>query len=322
MEHPASLALTNGSLMRCKSLRLYVLLGCLLPGHVPALNMSSKETEVAGILETQFTTVVVAGADLLGGKGPYRNLSASVSNALRLPFAELLAALDSMPGGGRNEVVKDAVAVVVGAREFRPPSGLGSDQSLNCYVLALNPHARVDLRRMLVGVAQAPTDGGFAWTWTAHPTEGHPAPHEFFAIQLAPSYILVTNNVRDAGAVARALAPHPGSSARSADGPWRGRSARDIVGVRRRGSGDGGAVSGVDALQLFVDTRHHEGVLRLVGKGLDARSAEALSLPVGIRPFGPGKGGALETTFELGTGEEGVERLVGVWALFGFGLSL
>src|ERR1700686_1323982 len=86
-------------------------------------------TATAALVEERFETVFYANADLLLSTGPYKQLSEQSANTLRLPFADLFGGLESLGAHASADLLSKADAVLIGARDFRPPATLGDVQS-------------------------------------------------------------------------------------------------------------------------------------------------------------------------------------------------
>jgi hypothetical protein len=130
--------LMEGSIMETARwiCRIPILFAVLLSGSAWAV-ANSNQPQAASALFSEFETVFYAKADLLSSSGGYKGLSEQSANSLRVPFADLLGALDSLGKPISDEMLHDADAVLVGAKDFRPPAGLGAVRSQLCYVLVL-----------------------------------------------------------------------------------------------------------------------------------------------------------------------------------------
>jgi hypothetical protein len=107
-----------------------------------AQNLGPSETDgiarAAAVLARQFETVSYAKADFLSSTGAYRGMDARTADTVRFPFAELLGGLKFSGAHDPNEIFKNTDSVLAGAKEFRPPAGLGGVHSKDCYILILN----------------------------------------------------------------------------------------------------------------------------------------------------------------------------------------
>ncbi len=110
---------------------------------VPAPDQSS----IAAVLLQQFETVFYSRPDLLFGSQASKNLSKHDGNTLRIPFAYLVGALDALGNGASADVLANSEAVLVGAKDFSPPAGLGGVRSRSCYVVVVQSGSAFDFRK-------------------------------------------------------------------------------------------------------------------------------------------------------------------------------
>jgi hypothetical protein len=173
---------------------------CVLPlvGCPRKTVNTDLSTRVAALLAGRFETVAYARAGLLAG-GDYGPLSRGDASNLRFPFFNLRRGLESLHRGASAEVLGASREVLVGAREFLPPGGppphLGAVRSRFCYVVL--GACAVDLRRYVNEFHAGSIAGREIWQWRAPSVEGEEGPVRFYAVRIAPSYLIVANDIDD-----------------------------------------------------------------------------------------------------------------------------
>lgn len=301
-------------------------------GHsVPDINQS----QVASVLFGQFETVFYAKADLVSGSGGYKNLSPQDANTLRLPFAYLVGALDSLPDNASAGLLGSADAVLSGARDFHPPTGLGGVRSRFCYIVVLENSSTFELRKYFPQPPIASARGMTIWNWQVKLGEfgeNDPRPSSLYATQVAQSYVLVSNDLEELQTIAERLAS-PGRDSPDLSGirEWASVSPHDVWGYRRYrhtgiadriAAGMSGVTPGAEALIFFPDFERNAGVLRLLNSPADERTAANLNATAKLPPFRSTGAGAWETLIPFSSGEKTLEWMIGAMGLFGFGLYL
>jgi len=135
---------------RVKWIPAVMLVAFLLPGCArKATANAADQQRAATVMLDHFETVFYANGDLLSGSSGYRGLSQQDANTLRAPFGYLLQGLDVLGKAASNEMLGSIGAALVGAKDFRGPSGppphLGDVQSQFCYVIVLRSQSTFDL---------------------------------------------------------------------------------------------------------------------------------------------------------------------------------
>jgi hypothetical protein len=221
-----------------------------------------------------------------------------------------------------------ADAVLVGAKDFRPPKNLGDVQSQFCYILVLSRRSPAELagdfsRASKISVLAKP-----AWTWVVGPTEGRPESTHLYAVPLGESYILISNNLDDLGNVIQSVSSQTGdrtlmhlrdwNSVRDQQ-YWGYRHYRHEEGTNRVAAGLTETANDAQALIYLVDAKTRVSVLRLLTTANDSRTAANLNARAALPPFKPLQAGVWETTIPLAGDESTQERIIEVMGLFGFG---
>ena len=302
-----------------------------------AKDSGASQSSVASTLVQQFETVFYSKADLLSGSGSYLNLSKTDANALRVPFAYLLGALDSLENGASADVLANTEAVLVGAKDFRPPAGLGGVHSQSCYVLVLRGSSALDFHKYFHQSASVSAAGKPVWNWSAKLGEfgeKDPRPSSLYATQVTQLYALVCNDAAELHALAERLSsPDRDSQDPSASGmrDWPSFSQHDVWGYRRYrhtgianrdAAGMTNVTPGAEALIFFLVPAKKAGVLQLLNSPTDQRTASNMNAAGRLPPLRSVSSGVWETTIQL-SGDQGTsERMVALMWLFGFGLYL
>jgi hypothetical protein len=313
--------------------KVEILLAILSSGCTESM-ADSKQPQVALALFEQFETVFSAKTDLFSGSKGYRNLSQQDANTLRVPFANLIGALDSLPDHASVGLFASADAVLVGARDFHPPAGLGGVRSRFCYIVVLE-NSTFELRKYFSQPPIASARGMTIWNWQVKLGEfgeNDPRPSSLYATQVEQSYVLVSNDLEELQTIAKRLAS-PGRDSPDLSGirEWASVSPNDIWGYRRYrhtgiadriAAGMRGVTPGAEALIFFPDFERNAGVLRLLNSPADERTAANLNATAKLPPFRSTGAGAWETLIPFSSGEKTLEWMIGAMGLFGFGLYL
>lgn len=309
---------------------LFTAAGILLSGCHQGM-ASPNQSQAVSILAEQFETVFYAKAGLLKGFAGYNELSAKNANSLRIPFSDLIGALQSLGDQVPVEVFDAADAVFVGAKNFQSPNGLGGVRSQFCFIVAFRDGSRFDISKVAKNSSLITSVAGGIWTWETKPTEGQPGPQKFFAIQSSSAYLLVSNDLATLRVIAGGLASSDRTVHQVPSGlsDWQSLSQHDLWGYRRyphdeahdkNAAGTTDVTSTATSLLFFVDAGKKAAVLRLFASdGTTAVKMNAAGkLPL-LKPVGSN---SWETNISLSGDEASVERvLVAMW-LFGFGIYM
>jgi hypothetical protein len=287
----------------------------------------------ASVLFGQFETVLYAQADFLSSSPHFYGMEKASADSFRLPFAELLEGLKRAGGNDSNNLVKNSDAVLLGAKEFRPPAGLGGVHSRRCYVLLLGHNNNRDLSEYFRQAATESIAGVQVWEWSAQlgefGEEDPTRPTTFYAAQIDGSYLLVANNRDDLQTAVSGLTTPENSRAILAGIPdWDIVSRHKIWGYRHLGDSralkteaEGMSLLTINAktLMFFVDTDEKDCVIRIVSSDMGRNSALTELAAKMLPPFRHQGNGIWEVRFPFLENEEGHERLFLLSYLFGFG---
>jgi hypothetical protein len=311
---------------------LAVLLAILFSGW-PKGVAAASQSRAAGVLLQRFETVFNSRADLLSDSRASKNLSKQDANTLRIPFAYLIGALDSLGNGAAAEVLANSEAVLVGAKDFRPPAGLGGVRSRSCYVVVFRSGSTFDFRKYFHQSPVASAGEIPAWNWSAKLGEfgeRDPRPSSLYATQVAQAYALVSNDLEELQIVAKRLTSAGTDSQNLSEiREWASVSQHDVWGYRRyhqtgishlTAAGTTDVTPTAEALIFFFDLGKKAGVLRLLAS--DDSTAKKINAEAKLSSLRPISSGVWEASIPLSGDATTSERMGATMWLFGFGLYL
>ena len=292
-----------------------------------------KERESAALaLFRQYETVFYADSSLLASTGTQDDLAKAGAAVMRTPYINLLEGLNSLSANASAEMLRNSESVLVGAREFGPPRGLGAVHSLRCYIILLRPHSRFDIRKYAHTTKVTATNGVEVLNWSANLNEfgeEDPRPSAFYATQISDSFVLIANDINDLQATALELSGKMDSEVSAQEiREWDIVSRHRIWGYRRyRHTGivaPGAAATSfvtpkTDALISFVDFGKSSVTVRILGSSTFEDTAIKMRAIANVPDFKPIGAGILETSFPLALDATCSDRLIRIMFLFGFG---
>jgi len=296
----------------------------------PSFADRNNALHAAPVLIEQFETVFYSDIHLLSGSSVRVPLAKEDRDSLSQPFFYLTDGLDSLGKNVSGEVFHLSDSVLVGAKDFRPPAGLGPVRSQRCYVVVLKNDNTLEFRKYFKESPSASAMGSPVWSWSAKTGEFGELDSRlssFYATQLGHSYLLVSNSVEALQAVAeRLLSPNNDSKITNDVCDWASMNGYPFWGYRlyrhSDKTSDGVSYAPPDARSLcfFVDIRKKTAVLRLVGS---PTAKDALAIHAGKIPeFRPYQAGAWETRIPLHGNDLTWERLFDIRVFFGFAVVL
>lgn len=309
--------------------RLPILFAVLFLGGTGTM-AKSNQPQVASALFSEFETVFYVKADLLVGSSDLKGLAEQSANGLRVPFGDLLGALESLGKPVPDEIIGNASAVLVGAKDFRPPAQLGAVRSQLCYVVVLSSDSRFDLEKLASKSLVISSAGNSTWKWTVKPTEGQREGQTFYATQVAHSYLLVSNDANDLATMTlRLVSGQTQTVPKVRD--WDSISQHALWGYRRYQQttvndrdADAAGLTDVSpsaqALVFFLDSENKSGILRLLAT--DDSTAEKINAAAKLPLLKKVSSDVWQTTIGLRANETSSEQMVVTMWLFGFGLYL
>src|SRR5260370_13438814 len=105
----------------------------------------------APVLIEQFETVFYTDIRLMPGSSVGVPLAKEDRLSLSSPFVELTDGLDSLGKNVSAKVFHLTDSLLVGAKDFRPPDGLGPIRSQRCYVVVLKSNNTLELGKYFNG---------------------------------------------------------------------------------------------------------------------------------------------------------------------------
>jgi len=317
---------------------IFILLACLLCSCDRSAADTNRESRAAAALFGDFETVFYSKPHLLSSSDTYDQLSKLETSNLRFPFSYLQGALDALAGQFPTDTLASSEAVLVGAKDFQPPKGLGPVRSQRCYVVVLGKRGAPDLRKTFNYDPVASAAGAPVWNWGAKLGEfgeGDLRTSSLYAVVVANSYLLVSNNLAELQSVADKLASVTDDSSRTLSGirQWESVSRHEFWGYRRyrhtgvadrMAAGMADVTPSAEALIFFLDS-NKKSVLRLLAS--DDRTAEKMNAGiskagVGWPPLKASGARAWETAISFSGDEQSAERTFIVVGLFGFPVYL
>jgi hypothetical protein len=304
-------------------------LGACSLGAIRSHHHQKARQEVLGVLSGQFETVFAADAGLAEGVETPHDVPHDVARALSAPFAVVRYGIGSLGAPYASRIWHDTSWVLIGATDFQLPPGesSGGDVRSRSTAVFLLKHsgALMSFAGGLSPVLKRTSDGT-AWTWTSPPSEGHPTPFAFVAMEIRGPYLVVSDNQHDCQMVTAELAetnltpPAPEGLDAAAFAKSR------LFGYRRYKHGDanhdsaGLSVISEDAtgLEFSFDGKAPRAELDLVGR--NSQTADRINgarlLPA-LRMSSPGR---WTTTIRLDRDSDSLEEMFAVLSLFGFGV--
>ncbi len=294
---------------------------------------TNRELHAASVLFGRFESVYYAEGDFLSNHSALYGMEEASADSLRNPFDELLAGLNETGVNSSGDILKDSDAVLLGAREFRSPAGLGPVHSQRCYVVILRGGSKHDLHEYFRRATTESLAGMQVWKWSAKLGEfGEENSQElstFYAVQVADSYLVISNNPGDFRVIVSGLRAPENLGAILAGIPgWEAVSKHKIWGYRRfiqHGVVDPGAAGlpyvtkYAKAFSFFVDIQKREGVVLVVSSDMSENSALTKKPAAMLPPLKRLGGGIWEARFPFFKNGEGNDRLFLVMYLLGFG---
>jgi hypothetical protein len=314
--------------IRIHRLLLAALAACQTRTGVAAV--TNAELRAASALFQEFETVVDTKAALLSPVGA--EVSKRDMGALQTPFAYLSYGLNAVGGRAASEIIGDAEAVLVGAKDFRPPSGLGLVRSQFCYVIVFREDRAFDFSRYFRdGPATARGPNQF-WTWSTKQPEEPTLTTGFYATQIDHSYLLVSNGLSELQSVVKRLDPSLTAPPNLQHIPqWEMISQHPLWAYRRYqwsrradmlAAGLAGIPPESEALILFLDQGRAACVLQLVGVPAASDGRGNITLRGELSAFESLGAGTWQSAAPLSGDEQSLQRLLAILAMLGFGLYL
>jgi len=292
---------------------------------------ATNQTHAAAVLFENFETVFHTTPALMSSSPS----ADDPPSYMREPFSYLKVGLQAVEKEMPKKVLVDSEAIFVGSKDFLPPSGLGSVRSTRCYVVVLRKEGTLDFSQYFNKPPVALVEAGPIWNWSADLGEfgeEDPRSSSLYAIQIARSYILVSNNLDELENVSNRLtSADNGAQALAGIHEWNDLSRHEFWGYRKYKHGEPRAIDrlfgGADqitpqaeAVILYVDMKKQTGVVRLFTSSADDTTARNINATGRIAPLTPVGPKVWETVFPLAEIGPFPDSAYWVWWLFGWGV--
>lgn len=288
----------------------------------------------AAVLFRQYETVFYTASPLLARVVSQDGLNTSGNGVTRLPFLYFLGALQSLRANASAVILQNSEAVLLGAKGFIPPKGLGPVRSIRCYVVVMLPNRRVDIRDYFRSAERTSADGLEVFSWSARLNEfgeEDPKASKLYATLVSNSFLLVTNSLDELEIAASKLSSVVDSDEFLRGIPdWALVNRYSVWGYRHYRNAEipqsPAAKSFVtpDSGELvsFLDLDKSAVVVRLHGLSTFESTAAKMQAIARLPDFKPDDAGTLETKFPLTDTEDCSDMLIRIMFLFGFGSSV
>jgi hypothetical protein len=311
-----------------------ILLACLIFGCGRSAGDISRESRAAAALFGEYETVFYARRDLSSRAGAFGQLSERNAEDVRTPFLYFLASFYWMGQQVPAEILSNSAAVLMGAKDFQPPKGLGPVHSQRCYVVVLGKWSTLDIRKYFNYAPVASAGGAPVWNWGANLGEfgeEDTRPSSLYAAVIMNSYLLVSNNLGELQSVADKLTSPKDDSPQtlSTIRDWEFLSRQKLWGYRRYrhaalvfgdASGMREVTPSAEALVFYFDSKKQSCALRVLAS--DGSTADKINSWGVFPPLQTSTAGTWETTIPLSNNEQTSDRVFYVFGLFGFGVFL
>ena len=170
---------------------------------------AGSRARAASVLFPQFESVGYAATDVLSQLdkpiAPNTGADQVLPISLRLPFFQLLLGLNTLGTDALTTLNNNYSGVLVGAKGFKPPEGLGIFSSQDCYIGLLRPGRHSIIETDLNQSGSQTIDGQKVWTWTVPPYEGYPYTTTYYIADIEHSYFVMGNDLTAFRATMRQL---------------------------------------------------------------------------------------------------------------------
>lgn len=300
--------------------------------NVTGYTETNPEHRAALVLLKQFETVAYTRTAFLSSSDTLSPNEVDSAADLRLPFLELIGALKVLGPDASRDLETSYSAVLVGAKDFVGPKGLGAVTSRKCYVGILEGGAQPNVEPDFRQASHESIGGRQVWTWSTGPSEGASKPNEFYAAQISNSYFLMTNNREDFQEAANALASVqafkptligvPGWETFSKYGYWAHRSIHRNGAISSAAAGIHDLTPDLMTLTFFADVDRKESFLRVFSSDKSTETAPKVLPQSELKRLQPLGGGVWQAAIPLSKDEAGFDLLFEVFFRFGFGAAL
>lgn len=288
------------------------------------VNIPQRADGAAGMLFDGYETVAKADVSTL----PFEILGRQEEPRawLFMPFGFLFAALDATGTRAAERAMSQTEIVLAGMKDFRPPEGLGSVSSRNCYVLIVK--RGFDLASVVGKPTSEQWEGWPVWRWTAKLGEfgeQDDRPSTLVALQMWP-YVLISNDPDSIFANAAALKRKTPPAVLNTLREWKDVAQRKYWVYRRfrfdtphaMAAGLTGIRKDAESLVLFYDSAPPLAKVRLTSRDPVAKRPESLDEYGALPPLTPVSDRAWEGQLPLSPGSTQFEAWFIVFGHLGF----
>jgi hypothetical protein len=302
-------------------------------------SQGTLELRASSALVGGYETIFYSKSQLLApNAATFMHISEAEASNLRYPFAYLQGALDNLGSSAHSSMFANSVSVLVGAKDFLPPAGLGSVRSQRCYIVVLGRRSTFDLRKYITSAPVASAAGAPVLSWGAklgEYGEDDPKTSTLYASQLGQSYVLISNDLQGLEKIAERLgsvnegvqstSEIPDWGALSQHDEWAYRKYRHAGIINADAAGMTDVTSSADALVFYFNSDKRTGVFQLIASDkstaehINARSTSSKMAWPPLKQIGARK---WEATIPFSGDEASAERIFVVVGLFGFPIYL
>lgn len=290
---------------------------------------TKQEMRVASALFEQYETVAYTRTDFppssVANEAPFVD---SLLN-LKLPFEELLSVIHTLGPTAATALKNNYGAVLMGAKDFVPPKGIGAIGSHKCYVGVLRGDVQPNVQADFRNIPYELIDGRRVWTWSPPASDDNPNPPRYYAAQIANSYFVMTNYRQGFEQIAATLSSAENSGATSTPvfaweafsthSYWMYRSLRRQGVVSPVAAGIKDLSSDVTALVFMADVDQRSGFLIVQSSDRAMKKVPSVFLDSQLNKLEPQGIGIWQATMPLSKDQAGFNTLFRVFYTFGFG---
>jgi len=300
-----------------------------------AANATDKNLRAAASLFARYETIFYTNTDLSTPLTIFKGLSRPAASSLSIPFGQLPSGLDLLNKHASSEILGNADAVLMGARNFVNPRAAGSAgyPAFFCFVVVYGKQPIPNFAKYFTQTPSPPAGAPPVWKWVAD-IYGIPPVFTFYATQVGTSYLVISNDDKDLQKVAADLASSTDpSKTLNTVRDWPLISQHEYWGYRffRRKGLDRKDLAeldkdmpGVEAVELYVDIPRKAGMMRLLGSSTSkpavatmnkSFAADPSGTPLAFKPQTPDTWNA---PFSLAGGQTAMGKLWAILAYFGY----
>ena len=301
-----------------------------------AIAATDNEQRAAAALFARYETIFYTNADLSTPLTPYKGLSRIAAGSLEIPFGQLPGGLDLLNKHASSEILGNADAVLMGARDFISPRGAGDagHPGLFCFIVVFGKQPTPNLEKYFTQTPSASGTPRPTWKWVADLYEREP-PVTYHAAQVGRFYLVFSNDDKELQKVAGELASSDDDPSRilSTVRDWSFVSQHEYWGyrfIRRKGlvekdlAGLDQFMPGVEAIAFCADVKQKAGVMRLLGSQVGKHAATNLSKHFAEETRDPSVSfqsegaGVWNAAFSLSGGQVAMGKIWAIMSFFGY----